>query len=217
MDGGLPIPTQPLDGVQLCHYPVRSVAQYAGKIAVGYLQYLATPDWDRAIGFHYIKPFQNLAKGGLHAIKNRMKQDFLFYSPDESKNEQNNPQATEAPLNYLGGPLTLTPRRGSTTLPNVLGHAEMMATELAVNLKRSRTFDRLSTEYAVLQKRLAEELELPKCAGKGSAASPAHLGSGACALTTAARAHKLSGKRQPSKPSTSRIWSMRAHNCSEST
>ena len=160
MDSGLPVPTQPLDRVQLCHYPVRSVAQYVGKIAVGYLQYLATPDWNRATGFQYIKPFQQLAEFDLHGITTLMREDSLFYSVDELERAKDNLQAVEAPLNYLGGPVTLKTPEG-LVLPKVLRHAEMMATEFAGNVKKSRDFDRVSNENAFLQKRLSDlKLEL---------------------------------------------------------
>jgi hypothetical protein len=157
MDSDRPVPTQALDRVQLCHYPVRSVAQYVGKIAVGYLQYLATPDWNRAAGFQYIKPFQKLAEFGLHDITTLMREDSLFYGVDESERAKDNLQGVEAPLNYLGGPVTLKAPEG-LVLPKVLRHAEMMATEFAGNVKG---FDRVSNENAFLQKRLSDlKLEL---------------------------------------------------------
>ena len=137
MNGRLPVSTQPLDLVRLCHYPVRNVAQYASKIAVGYLQYLATPDWDRGPGFHYIKPFQELSKCGLRGIADRMRQDSLFYSIDDRDRTKDSPQGVDAPLNYLGGPLTQTPREHSI-LTNVLEHAESMAIEFAGNVRRNR-------------------------------------------------------------------------------
>ncbi len=73
---GLPLAAEPFEGMTLCHYPVRSIAQYAGKIAVGYLQYVATPDWRRDTGFHYIEPFRELAEFGLDGFTRRMMRDF---------------------------------------------------------------------------------------------------------------------------------------------
>jgi glycosyl transferase family 2 len=155
MDSGSPLPKQPLERATLCHYPIRSVAQYAGKIAVGYLQYLATPDWDRQQGFHYIEPFQELAKFGLEGVAKRIVRDSLFYSIAESDRAKDDPVAIEAPLNYLGGALTLTPR-GDFVLQNVLRYVEMMAAEFVDKVERSRDFDRVSTENVLLRKRLAE-------------------------------------------------------------
>ena len=74
---------------------------------------------------------------------------------EELKRASDRPQTSEAPLNYLGGPLTLIPQ-GSLILPNILRHAEMMATEFAGAAKKSREVDSLSTENARLRERLSE-------------------------------------------------------------
>ena len=160
---GRPVPTQPLDEVQLCHYPVRSIAQYAGKIAIGHLQYLATPNWDRGTGFHYIKPFQELANFGLTGISKLVSHDSLFYSLEESEQVKHHPESVEAPLNYLGGPLTLKPPDNSI-LSNVLRYAEMVAVEFA---EKCQDLDRVSSETAFLRKRLSElETELRSLQGE---------------------------------------------------
>jgi len=160
-----PVPTQPLDCVQLCHYPVRSIAQYAGKIAIGYLQYLAMPDWDRLNGFHYIKPFRALTDFGLEGITNLMHRDSLFYGRDESEPTDNR-LAVEAPLNYVGESLTIKmPERSAFS--NVLLYAEAMAAQFASNARQAQNCDRASIEIALLQKRnLDVELELQRLRGE---------------------------------------------------
>jgi hypothetical protein len=81
--------------------------------------------------------------------------DSLFYSIAESDRAKDDPVAIEAPLNYLGGALTLTPC-GDFVLQNVLRYVEMMAAEFVDKVERSRDFDRVSTENVLLRKRLAE-------------------------------------------------------------
>ena len=167
VDDDQPLRTQPLDCVRLCHYPIRSVAQYAGKITIGYLHYLATPDRNPANGSQYIKPFQELAEFGLQGISKRMKQDSLYYSANESKTTRANAQTIEAPLNYLGGPLTIRQGEGHLTIRQGEGHptirqgegsfisnvVQMVANEFAV---KAKDFDRASTQNAFLQSRLSE-------------------------------------------------------------
>jgi hypothetical protein len=153
VDNGEPLRTQPLDCVRLCHYPIRSIAQYASKISIGHLQHLATPDRNSGNLFHYTKPFQELAELGLHRISKRMKQDSLCYSVRESEKARPNSLTIEAPLNYLGGPLTMSQGEGSFT-SNLLRYAEMVATEFA-NVKKHEGSDCVSTQNAS-QSRLSE-------------------------------------------------------------
>jgi hypothetical protein len=102
---GQEIESRLLDSVRLCHFPIRSVEQYAGKIAVGFLQYMAMPEWDRQMGFHYIEPYRALTENpdGFADIMTVQSRRYCL-DPDESDLGE----PTEAPLDYLGGPLTLT-------------------------------------------------------------------------------------------------------------
>jgi hypothetical protein len=164
----VPVPTQLLDCVQLCHYPVRSIAQYAGKIAIGYLQYLTMPDWDRLNGFHYIKPFRALTDLGFEGITNLMHRESLFYGLDESDQPKDNQLIVEAPLNYVGESLSIkTPDRSAFS--NVLRYAEVMATQFASNARKAQSWDRATVEITFLQKRCSDlELELQKLRGETS-------------------------------------------------
>jgi glycosyltransferase involved in cell wall biosynthesis len=146
VDNGRPLRTQPLDCVRLCHYPIRSIAQYASKISIGYLQHMATPDRSPGDLFHYTKPFQELVELGLHRISERMKQDSLCYAVKEAEKARAAGLTIEAPLNYLGGPLTMGQGEGSFT-SNLLRYAEMVATEFA-NVKKREEFYRASTQNA---------------------------------------------------------------------
>lgn len=124
---GRPVAGRWLDSVVLCHFPIRSLQQYAAKIALGYLQYCATPHWDPRIGHHYIKPFRQLA-GGLDQVAGMMARDSRRYSLEEDAPDPGAPQ--EAPLRYAGGALSFTPR-GVNLLANILFSAEAIARERA--------------------------------------------------------------------------------------
>ena len=136
IDSGRQSPMTAFDRVQICHYPVRSVTQYIKKIVIGYLQYSATPDWDQQPGWQYVLPFRELANNGLFDFEKRAIRDSLYYGVPEAERSKEDPIAAEAPLRYLGGALTLTPPQGPF-LPDVLRHAEFLASEFAANTKRS--------------------------------------------------------------------------------
>jgi hypothetical protein len=146
---GKEIPATPLDPVSLCHFPIRSLAQYAAKIAVGYLQYSATARWDRLNGRHYIKPFALLA-GGLDQLALSMTAESRRYSLDEDVPYDGEPQ--DLPLRYLGGPLVFTPRR-EELLANILFFAESLARERAIYAERN---DSLSLALAAATPELAD-------------------------------------------------------------
>ena len=122
LDGRIQEPVV-LDEVSLCHFPIRSLAQYASKIALGYLQYAALPGRDPEHGFHYRAPFRLLVTG-VERFAADMEMQSRRYSarpelelPDEG---------AHAPLRYMGGPLTVAPKT-THPLSNVLLYAEASA------------------------------------------------------------------------------------------
>jgi hypothetical protein len=121
------IGAQPLNGVSLCHFPIRSVAQYASKVAIEYLHYSTTADWDRIKGGQYVEPFRLLALG-INQLAHSMPAHSRRYGLEESWPAQGEPK--EAPLRYQGGSLSFTTNR-KVVLTNVLRCAEAIATELA--------------------------------------------------------------------------------------
>lgn len=121
------LPSRRLDSVALCHFPIRSLQQYAAKIAVGYLQYAATPGWDRKVGFHYIKPFRILSQDVEEFARSATAQSRHYSLSDDWPNEE---QPRDAPLRYLGGPLQFV-ASPKPILANVLHCAEAIANELA--------------------------------------------------------------------------------------
>ncbi len=136
--------------MRLCHYPIRSPAQYAGKIAVGYLKYAAWPEWDRQLGSHYIAPYQALLAGGLEALERRMNKDSRAYSASGERVHEED-EAKDLPLDYRGGPLTL-PFTVEMPLQNVLRYSQVLAGELVARMKEvkggAESLERLKAELA---------------------------------------------------------------------
>jgi lipopolysaccharide biosynthesis protein len=124
---GCAFPTKHLDAVSLCHFPIRSVAQYASKVAVKYLQYSATANWMGDTGFHNIEPFRLLAEG-VDQLQSHMVAYSRRYSLEDTQPPCEEPQ--EAPLHYMGGRLKYTATR-DTPLSNILHCAEAIALQSA--------------------------------------------------------------------------------------
>jgi hypothetical protein len=123
---GSEVPKRRLDGVRLCHFPIRTMSQYAGKIAVGYLQYAALSHWDRQIGFHYIEPFR-LLKEQPDEFYQTLSARSLRYSLFESDDDSSPPR--DAPLDYRGGKLRFSSQR-SSPVSHILSYAETVARKL---------------------------------------------------------------------------------------
>jgi glycosyltransferase involved in cell wall biosynthesis len=121
---------QPLQTIALCHFPIRSVVQYASKIAVGYLQYLSMPDWDGRNGFQYLEPFETLLDGGVEELKSRMVEDAKYYSCVEKERRRIVAESRDDPLRYQGGAVRY-PVSTSTLLQNVLHCADAIARDRA--------------------------------------------------------------------------------------
>lgn len=130
-----PVSGQPLDSVRLCHFPIRSVEQYAGKIAVGCLQYAATPGWNRRAGFHYLEPYRALTES-LERFTDMMSVNSRRYSFDPRWPDPGEP--SEAPLDYQGGLLVLT-RAPASALSNALRCAETIAGKLVASVRQIET------------------------------------------------------------------------------
>jgi glycosyltransferase involved in cell wall biosynthesis len=154
LSDGSPLPSQTIPEVRLCHFPIRSVAQYVNKVAIGYLQYLATPDWNRQDGFHYICPFNELVDRDLSGFETRMMQDSLLFGIEEAERPTSHASPSEEPLNYLGGPLDFTPP-GSGVLSNILSYSRLLAEEIAHQKKMLSDFELIQAEAALLRKRIS--------------------------------------------------------------
>lgn len=124
---GQALPTEALDGVRLCHFPIRTSSQFAGKIAIGYLQYTAMPDWDRYDGFHYIESYRLLkeAPDVFYRTLQAQSRRYSLYAADPDPG-----QPRDEPLRYRGGELRyVTERRPA--LSSALDHAEAVAKRFA--------------------------------------------------------------------------------------
>jgi glycosyltransferase involved in cell wall biosynthesis len=135
---GKPLPHRPLESINLGHFPIRSVQQYASKIAVGYLKYAAMPNWDRAAGFHYIEPFETLLAGGLDALKRRMPMDSRLYSLTPQRGQSYAAVSVDQPLRYSGGELKLSVSN-SDVFQIVLHYAAKLSSDRADVLRRLQT------------------------------------------------------------------------------
>lgn len=112
-------------GAFLGHFPGRSVAQFARKVAVKHLQYLAmgekSPDW----GSHYRVAVELLRKDLSH-LEADFHRTILFYNLPDGINFQ--PVLIAAPIAYKGGPLKYTPAQSQRSLiESMLECAEMFA------------------------------------------------------------------------------------------
>jgi hypothetical protein len=160
------VPAQPLDSVSLCHFPIRSVGQYASKIAVGYLQYSAMARWSREEGFHYIEPFRLLA-GGIGQLASSMATSSRRYSMYGSGILEGEPM--DAPLRYAGGELSLT-RPREAPLASVLQCAEALAGDLA---DRTRRYEAVEEALRAATLELADAAPLQRIAALRATAAHA--------------------------------------------
>jgi hypothetical protein len=120
---------QDLNGsVVLCHFPVRSIEQYAVKVAIGNLQYMALGGDRRGLGFHYEAPYQLLmedwpafAAGYFDAARRYAVYPHTKFDPD----------VVLEPMAYRGGPLRYTPPpRSSEPWRSILEYTAQIASRL---------------------------------------------------------------------------------------
>jgi glycosyltransferase involved in cell wall biosynthesis len=133
LSNGVELPSGFLPTVQLCHFPIRGTEQYASKVAIGYLNYLSMPGWDRNIGFHYIEPFRDLSRG-LDRLAERMETDSKYYSASPGETLSGDP--AHVPFRYMGASLEDSCRQANF-VKNLLAFTEAMAADLATALARN--------------------------------------------------------------------------------
>jgi glycosyltransferase involved in cell wall biosynthesis len=131
----------------LAHFPIRSVGQYSAKIAIGWLQYLATPGRPDKWGYHWRDAFE------------RLKSDAASFATDFNQEvsrscthsaEIAEPTTSEGPADYLGGELKYTPdpTYNSYQFEQLLRYAEVQARRIA-DLSKDRPWAELG-EIAAL-------------------------------------------------------------------
>ncbi|HSM01035.1 MAG TPA: glycosyltransferase family 2 protein [Acidimicrobiia bacterium] len=94
-----------LEGVRLAHFPVRSVAQFARKVAIGKIQYLAR-DEAKGLAFHYEEPFSRLLQSWEDFAAGYWDAAARFALPPGTAFE---PVLVRDPIGYRGGSLRYTP------------------------------------------------------------------------------------------------------------
>ncbi len=155
---GRPVPAERLNQVQLCHFPIRDPQQFAEKVSIGYLKYVALPGRNN-MGFHYDEPFRLLLADGIEALQQRL--PALSYALDQAPGAPNleDVEARDLPLRYKGGALLFSQSR-KPVLSGVLSLAESMAKELATSSVRNESLAKelgqLRAEHAVAA-RLADQ------------------------------------------------------------
>jgi len=122
-----------LNRVMLAHFPVRSVAQLARKVAVGKIQYLARGyqyDW----GFHYDESFAMLVRDWDEFAASFFDLAGRFGLRLGSEFE---PDLIEDPLEYAGGPLRHTPsQRVSEPLRTILEYTMQLAEHIGRSVRK---------------------------------------------------------------------------------
>lgn len=109
-----------LDKVKLAHFPVRTVEQYAAKVAISTFQYLARGN-RHGWAHHYIEPFEALSRGWSEF-------EAVFFDAVRSyglrPGERFEGGLIDDPIKYRGGALRLTPpSRSSEPLRSILEYA----------------------------------------------------------------------------------------------
>ena len=164
---GKSLPAQQVNDVQLCHFPIRSVSQFAGKVVIGYLQYSAMPHWDRKAGFQFEEPFRQLA-GGVEQLASRMESYSRSYSLSDDQVSSGEP--VEAALRYAGASLSLTPLRPDRLWANILDCAEAIALGLADSARRNEDALKKNEELGQQIARLRAKIKTLNAERKAEAA-----------------------------------------------
>jgi|GEM_PF-2011402 len=114
----------------IAHFPIRSLGQYSAKVAIGWLQYLATPGRLETWGYHWRDAFE------------RLKTDAMSFATDfdwevsrfcSRSGEIKESITSEGPADYLGGELKYTPdpANASYQFEQLLRYAEVQALQVA--------------------------------------------------------------------------------------
>ena len=133
------LPARDVLDVVLCHYPVRSIEQFAYKVAIGTFRYMANPSEDKHNwGWHYEKAFGYLMDGNIEGLKEVMQETALCYSEEAPQP----PDVIEKALRYLGGDLSHeTPAMtDGDVLRGVLAYTQAMALDLYKARKERSAF-----------------------------------------------------------------------------
>lgn len=118
----VPVPNIKCEPINLCHYPIRSVAQFKRKVIITHLQLLAYFGSKSGLGMQYNEPFELLKNASADDFRYAMEKLSRRYSPPADAPEFEQAPAL-APLHYLGGSLEFT-TPDQEVLPHVLHYAQ---------------------------------------------------------------------------------------------
>lgn len=108
----------------LAHFPVRSAEQWATKVAIGNLAYLARSTDRQGLGFHYIEPYEKLREDWGEFARTYHHAARRFAVPPGREFQ---PGVVEEPLPYAGGPLRHENSRYGEPIRSILDHAAQLA------------------------------------------------------------------------------------------
>ena len=119
---------QTIDGLSLCHFPIRSIDQFVSKSVIMYLRYVARFGSMGDYAFQYRKAIDLVLQGDTVALVKEMERTSRIYGLPEGYELYVRPVVR--PMRYLGGPLKF---KGSArkSLSNVVRHAEALAQRVA--------------------------------------------------------------------------------------
>jgi exopolysaccharide biosynthesis predicted pyruvyltransferase EpsI/glycosyltransferase involved in cell wall biosynthesis len=130
----------------LAHFPIRSVGQYSAKVAIGWLQYLATPGRPDTWGYHWRDAFERLISDAASFAGDFAQEVSRFSS---TRAEVADATVSEGPADYLGGELKYPPDPSSNShqFEELLRYAEVQARRIA-QLSKDGALAELGAENA---------------------------------------------------------------------
>ncbi|MBN2495745.1 MAG: glycosyltransferase family 2 protein [Deltaproteobacteria bacterium] len=146
-----------LQSVHLAHFPVRGVEQYASKVAIKHLQYLAMSERGESWGFHYRKSYQLLMRDR-RAFDDACREAAIYFAVQDPSTFQ--PELVVDPIPYRGGELKYTcgQAQENRALRNILSYGEMLAADFAESERACRKSEKRISDLVTENERLKDKL-----------------------------------------------------------
>jgi hypothetical protein len=128
MEEGADSPRTRLERIPLCHFPVRNLSQYAIKVLMGNLWYVARGLERNGLGFHYEAPFRQLLDDW-----DSFCEDFYDAAPRFAlePDARFDPVLVEDPFPYRGSALRFTPPpRANEPWRTIVEYARQLAEQI---------------------------------------------------------------------------------------
>jgi hypothetical protein len=184
----------PLSGFHLAHLPIRSATQFAAKVAVTELQFLAMHERNAGWGAH-VRRFYDLLKSDANRFDAACQDAALEYAHLGGRPPPRH--AVYDPLPYRGGPLRYTEPERPDALRQILEYAEHLARAHAA---ATGDLVRVRSEHAAdvreLSRRQDEEVALSACMrvlddGRRQAEQARRVAEAECQRQRGERAYRL--------------------------